>query len=479
MRQLFLFTFLLYFGVYSAQTIDLRRDTTPSPFQKADAGAMTFGDIDNDGDDDLIITGKGTPLRDPAETTLYINNGSGNFSAVMGAPLEQVYGGAVGFSDVDNDMDLDLLITGSTLGGFRSAKLYQNDGTGSFSLVSGTPFIPNWGGDFAFGDIDGDGDTDVVMTGIDQQDNAIAKLYENQNIGSGTFVEITGIGLEAVGNSAVEFIDIDKDNDLDIILAGENNQGNRVTHLYTNDGNGNFTLVANTPFDAVDGGDIAIADTDKDGDMDILISGSTGVNGSISKLFLNDGSGTFNLLAGTPFYGAQAGETDFADFDNDGDMDVLITGFGAAIISNVYENLGGNDFVLADSLAGAYASSTAIGDLDGDQDLDIVIGGTSFTAPIRGTKVYYNETPIQTNVEAGISSLVQLYPNPSKGFFQLKSAEPLTADVHIFNTQGQCVYSNKKVNISNLSIELQQPAGLYILVISSKNLGSTHRLILK
>jgi hypothetical protein len=439
---------------------------------------MTFGDIDNDGDDDLIITGKGTPLREPIETTLYRNDGAGNFSVVMGAPFEAVFGGAVGFADIDNDMDLDLLITGSNQGGWRTANLYLNDGMGNFSLVSGTPFTANWGGDFDFGDIDGDGDIDIVMTGIDQQDNALTKLYENQNIGSGTFVEITGSGLEAVGNSAVEFVDIDNDNDLDIILAGENNQSNKVTHLYTNNGSGSFSLVANTPFDAVDVGDIAIADTDMDGDDDILISGD-GANGIISKLYLNDGTGSFTLLTGTPFAGASAGETDFADFDNDGDMDVLITGFGAAIISNVYENLGGNDFVLADSLAGAYTSSTAIGDLDGDQDLDILIGGTSFTAPIRSTKVYYNETPIQTNVEAGISTQVQLYPNPSNGFFQLKSAEPLTAELHIFNTQGQCVYSIKKVNISNLPIELQQPAGLYILVISSKNLSSTYRLILK
>ena len=155
-------------------------------------------------------------------------------------------------------------------------------------------------------------------------------------------------------------------------------------------------MVANTPFEGFSAGDIAIADSENDGDEDVLISGQLENGGAISNLYLNDGTGTFSLLSGTPFPGTFLGETAFADFDNDGDLDVFIVGTGLggilsnSIIANVYENQGLNNFVLADELIGAYLSSCAIGDIDGDNDLDLVVGGTSVGSPTRATRMYVN-----------------------------------------------------------------------------------------
>jgi hypothetical protein len=476
LSTLFSLSLLFLFSPTSlAQGISFAPASPAPTFQDADAGAMAFADVDQDGDMDLLLTGKGGPIK----TTLYLNDGSGNFSEVMNAPFEPVFGGAVGFADIDNDNDLDLLITGNPQLGDRSAKLYENDGSGNYSLVSGTPFEPNWGGDLAFGDIDNDGDADLVMTGINEQDQGLTRLYENQNVGSGVFVEITGSPLESVGNSAVEFIDFDNDNDLDIILAGENNQGTNVTHLYANNGMGSFSLLANTPFDGVQSGDIAIADTDQDGDEDILISGEVSGGMAISKLYLNDGMGGFSLLTGTPFLGASTGETDFADFDNDGDMDVLITGFGTAIISNIYENLGSNGFALADSLPGAYASSTAIGDMDGDNDLDIVIGGTSFTLPARSTKTYLNQSPGANSISQQQSlSGVSLFPNPSRGVFQVKAERQQMLSIQVYSASGKRVYQARQVP-ANSPIHLNQPPGLYLALISFKGVTSRQKLILQ
>ena len=259
-------------------------------------------------------------------------------------------------------------------------------------------------------------------------------------------------------------------------MLGENDNDVSLIKLYANNGSGVFTEVTNTPFNNEKIGDVAIADTDNDGDLDVLISGEVGN----SELYSNDGTGTFSLVTGTPIPGAIAGETDFADFDNDGDVDVLITGVGnGGIISNIYENLGGNNFILADSLAGAYLSSTAIGDINGDNLADVVIAGTSFTAPIRGTKTYLNIT--QTTVGfANEQSLqtVSIYPNPSSGIINIDCEQKVGSSIKVFNTIGELVYSDDNLN-PNRPIQLKQSPGLYMVIIKTNNLTSTHKLIFK
>ena len=170
--------FLFYFGMTTAQPIILEQPTPAVQLQDADVGSMAFGDIDNDGDNDLIITGKGGPVK----STLYENDGNGNFAEVTGTPIVNVNGGTVGFEDVNGDDFLDLLITGSTSSPTPTANLYLNDGTGNFILATGTPFEPSSGGDFAFGDVDNDGDKDVLITGYDASNSGFSKLYLNNRL---------------------------------------------------------------------------------------------------------------------------------------------------------------------------------------------------------------------------------------------------------------------------------------------------------
>ena len=92
-----------------SQSINFQLDTTQI-FQDADVGAMAFADVDNDGDMDLLIIGKGGPIL----TKLYLNNGSGSFTALSNPSLVNVFNGDVKFLDADNDGDLDVFITGST-----------------------------------------------------------------------------------------------------------------------------------------------------------------------------------------------------------------------------------------------------------------------------------------------------------------------------------------------------------------------------
>ena len=470
MKNTILLLILLAFGVCTAQTIDLEFASPGPQFQEADVGSLAFGDIDNDGDLDFIATGKGGPVK----TTLYSNDGDGNFSEILGTPFIAVFGGKVAFEDLNNNGFLDLLITGSNSGGTKTVNLYMNDGSGSYNLETNIPFEPNWGGDFAFGDVDNDGDPDVLMTGVNATDSGFTKLYLNN--GLGVFTEAPGTPFEDLGNSSVAFIDIENDNDKDVIIAGINNSDILNTKLYTNDGSGNFTLVANTPFGNFQSGDIAIGDSDNDGDQDILISGGSENNTNISNLYINDGTGTFSLLAGTPFPGTQVGASDFADFDNDGDLDVLIVGAGTEVLAHIYENQGSNSFALIDTLYGAYLSSTAIGDIDGDNDLDLVIAGTSFEAPFRSTKTYINTTNILSIASEESLSKVSIYPNPATNSVYINSSEVIDI-ITLYTILGQEVYSKKGAS-NGLEINLSNhPSGTYIVKLQTQGSIQSMKLI--
>lgn len=480
MKKIILLIPFLYFSVCMAQSIDFQ-EVIPSPISEdGDFGSIDFADVDDDGDADLITSRK-------FKTTLYKNDGAGNFTEVLGTPFVGVFGGTTKFADVDKDGDADVLITGQDNRPVQFANLYLNDGLGNFSLMPGTPFPPTLSGDFEFADVDNDGDQDVLMTGYIRgggplgTDIGFAKLYINN--GSGGFSEAMGTPFESVKTSSVAFIDIDNDDDLDVLIAGENDSENPVTRLYLNDSLGNFTLVANTPFPPFSQGDISIADTDNDGDMDVFICGMDSSYTPISKLFKNDGTGTFSELTGTPFPGIFLGTSDFADFDKDGDVDLLLTGTAAGggvsgFITNIYENKGANSFMLADSLVGVAYSSTAIADMDGDQDLDLVVAGGSFFG--NQTRTYRNLNPMRTAIDDEATSLSpSIYPNPSDGLLYVELHGAATATIEVFNTTGKLVYVNEHVQALNDPIQLNLPAGLFVVIIKTQYRTTTHKLVVK
>lgn len=110
----------------------------------------------------------------------------------------------------------------------------------------------------------------------------------------------------------------------------------QVSLLYTNDG-GNFTLVEDTPFMGLAGGDVAFSDVDGDGDDDVLITGHS-FNSPYSKMYVNEG-GIFSEA--TSLTGVRDGSIAFSDIDGDGDEDIVITGVNSSSdeICKLYENV--------------------------------------------------------------------------------------------------------------------------------------------
>jgi hypothetical protein len=464
-----------------AQSIDLQEDTTVDNLYDSRQGSCAMSDIDNDGDLDLIITGADAQLTN-RKTTLYTNDGMGNFTEVIETGLSNwSEGGKIAFADVDGDADQDLLLTGRDGSPTYYAHFYLNDGSGNFIADTNQPFEPSIGGNLEFADIDNDGDHDLFMTGYDNNNLIFSKLYQND--GTGEFSEVTSTPFISEGGSASAFFDMDNDNDLDLILAGGNNNDEKKTTLYINDGAGNFSLVSNTPFENVSLAAIAIGDSDNDGDIDVLINGENDAFETICQLYLNDGTGAFNPLAGTPFIQTAVGTVDFADFDNDNDMDVLVTGSvaGQTFAAHIYENQGMNNFGLVDILETLYLSSTALGDIDNDNDLDaIIIGIAQLSNDIHKPRVYENMLTTLSTGTAGIGfkENIKLYPNPTAGIFKIQTNQTLTGSIKIYNLIGELVFSEENLNPSD-QFTLQQPSGIYLVVVKTMNSTSISKLIIK
>ena len=438
------------------QSIIVELDTTQT-LQNSDAGAVACADIDLDGDIDLLITG-----TSPVTSTLYENDGNGQFTAISQPAIVNVYTGASEFADVDNDGDMDLLMTGTTSSPAATANLYINDGTGNFTILAGTTFEASYGGDIDFGDIDGDNDADLIMTGKNASGNIFSKLYLNNGMGSYTLAN--GTPFTAVWKSAAEFIDIDNDNDLDLLICGEDASNTSTTNLYKNNGSGSFSLETGIPFDNVNLGDIAFADTDNDGDQDILLTGVNDSSQYIAKLYINDGN-SFSLLPNTPFPGTSLHSSSFADFNNDGKLDLLHLGNSSdGLIGHIYENLGSNNFVLADSaLSGSYNGSNIVADLNGDNLSDIVTTGTSFTAPIRAPKIYFNQTPtVSVNEFFDEKFNVTIFPNPSNGLINIETNLTSKTDVEIYDMTGRLILKERFFKRSHV-IHLEKAHGIYVV----------------
>ena len=141
---------------------------------------------------------------------------------------------------------------------------------------------------------------------------------------------------------------MENDGDQDVIISGVQANDTKLTRLYLNDGLGNYSVDTNTNFEQLSADDIDVADTDNDGDLDILMSGTTDAFDVRTILYLNEGDGEFTELTTVDLQQTFAGTNAIADLDNDGDQDILIVGSQAGGLPNifniVYENLGNNEF---------------------------------------------------------------------------------------------------------------------------------------
>ncbi|MBC6425328.1 MAG: VCBS repeat-containing protein, partial [Ekhidna sp.] len=149
------------------------------------------------------------------------------FTEKSATPFPRVERSSIAFSDVDGEKGPDVLITGWA-GSKRIAKLYLNDGSGNFTeKTMGVDFPGVEYSSIAFADVDGENGPDVLITGINNDFERIAKLYVND--GSGNFTEKTmGVDFEGVQYSSIAFADVNKDGHQDVLITGQNNASERI-----------------------------------------------------------------------------------------------------------------------------------------------------------------------------------------------------------------------------------------------------------
>ncbi|MDO9527125.1 MAG: FG-GAP-like repeat-containing protein [Gemmobacter sp.] len=259
----------------------------------------------------------------------------------------------------------------------------------------------------AFADIDGDGDLDLVVGGL------FTGLQSFENNGLGGFTPLTGasnpfIGVAFGSDSVPSFIDLDGDGDIDALVGG--NDG--TLRAFANNGLGSFTELvgAANPFNGVDVGSSSspgVVDIDGDGDMDVVVGSDIGW----LSFLINNGAGAFTNETGLadPVGGLLVGyETAprFFDFDEDGDMDMLVGVSTGNVL--IYENDGAGAFSrvadganpLTEPVRSAIFSLDTIPsflDVDGDGDIDIVVG-----AAFGELRVVTNTAPLGVVINIGV-----------------------------------------------------------------------------
>ena len=399
-----------------------------------------WGDYDNDGFPDLFVTQYG-------RNVLYHNNGNGTFTdvtdkaRVAGTESGAFHSGAT-FFDYDRDGRLDLYVGSYValgdkrycdLGGVLSScapsvyrgspdALYHNNGNGTFTNVTAAAKIYQPGGknlSVGAADYDNDGWPDLFVA----NDGLDAYLYHNER--NGTFKEIgvvSGMALTAQGRvmaaMCISLGDYDNDGWLDLYISDFQRSSD---HLWHNEGAGFFAEVSDQAgitrptHDVLSFGG-GFFDYDNDGRLDIFIA-----NGHVypeveqsspaihyrqtNMLFHNEGNGKFvetTKLAGSGFQTPYVGRgVAFADFDNDGFMDVVVANNGDPPLLLHNSGVNGNHF-LNFKLVGTKSNRDAMG-----ARVKVVAGGLSQIREIAGGGSYLSQSDLRANFGLGKISRVE------------------------------------------------------------------------
>ena len=364
--------------------------------------ALDAGDFDADGDLDLFAAGG---QSGPLASTLFANDGSGDFTSTWVSSPEAGINLSAAFADADGDGDLDVAMSRF---GLAPDALLLNQGVQLQHANTMDAGDAAFGGDLA--DYDFDGDLDLVYAGAD---GLGAHIWQNQ--GDGSFVDVwqsdgnldarsacwgdfdgdgdldlgvtdSSLGLTiyqtgvlggtptsapmwSLGSSDQPWdcgwADVDGDGDLEIAIA--NNDGNDA--IYQWDGGTAFTELWNSSTTGPQfSAGLDWADWDADGDPDLLISAWAF---DTTHVFRNDGNGTFTSAASIT---ASAFDGRWADVDGDGFPDVVLAGDDSTPVQVLMNNGGGGLVLGWSSGQGHEAVAVRPFDFDGDGDLDLAIG---------------------------------------------------------------------------------------------------------
>jgi len=292
------------------------------PRTRRDSEDIAIGDFDGDGDPDALFVSE-----DDRVNELFVNDGEGTFTDGSAAiPVQGTSNAVVGLA-LDDDGRPDVVIGNA---GPNTALL------GGAPFVDATDRLPDTSEttqDLEAGDVDGDGDLDLVVA--NESDNA---LWLDD--GGGRFRVAEG-ALEARASPEetreAELGDVDGDGDLDLLFANIRflvGGADRANRLLLNDGGGRFTT-APFPVDDDDTFDVELLDLDGDGDLDAVTANLDSLSGRPAaapyRVYANDGQGGFTEATAQFFPASAVGngfDIEGADFTGDGGLDLFLCSRG-------------------------------------------------------------------------------------------------------------------------------------------------------
>jgi hypothetical protein len=373
--------------VYLEESFRLPADTSLPGTSSTDVDLI---DVDADGDLDLFVA-EGTDSPAPRPNRLMLNDGTGFFVDVSGSHLPATAPAnstKADWGDVDGDGDVDAIVANL---GPEQLLLNTGNGMfvdGSAQLPASPPLLQDITADARFADVDGDGDLDVLLANENPFDPRPLGGGQNRiliNDGRGVFSDGTTARLPAATDQTGAMVpgDIDGDGDLDIVVL---NRGQDV--VLVNDGTGVFRDETAARFPATTdtsrGG--GLADLDGDGDLDLVVANSR--NEPVA-LYRNSGGRFVAASFGiSPGEGETLTGLELVDLDGDGDLDVYLPNAGPFRAGHGFD--GGFDRYAENNgharfrertghyFAGVADPTTdaAFGDIDGDGDLDLVVGNS-------------------------------------------------------------------------------------------------------
>ncbi|MCX8108276.1 MAG: FG-GAP-like repeat-containing protein, partial [Verrucomicrobiae bacterium] len=349
-------------GAVTSQVARLEVDPTLPTFTKITSDPLVnegkkdyravWGDYNGDGYLDVAIVGGYWASSAPSDSALYRNRGDGTFVAMAPNPFApSTYGLCANWVDLENDGDLDLWV------GVNEAYAPQclvNKGDGTFNrLTASTNWIENGGkvrgGLQAWADYNGDGLVDVAVVPFGHSVATTLPISLLRNLGGGRLAVVTNSPLSEVAKESwsASWIDIDNDGDPDLIC------GCRSPAVFRND---NGTLIPvpemDKPFASSNFYFDYYADFDNDGKLEVLVVTWSGR----LQLWRNNSPAGWTLLEG-PQYAALnqlylpdgSGAVAWGDYDNDGDLDLFICAgnYGTTERNRMFINNGANGFVEA------------------------------------------------------------------------------------------------------------------------------------
>ena len=303
---------------------------TEQDFTRVYDGDLSWVDLNKDGWLDLVVSG----FNQTAITKVYINNNGESFQeSTSDWGIPNAYRSVMSWGDLDNDGDIDLAMSGLLESGdnFFHTGYLRVDGEERFipTLIG---YFSAINGDHAIADFDQDSDNDVIFSG--EYGNEIRSQIKLNSFISPSDPKYDNIPLKysrdieenipvALTNSSIETYFNQVNKELSYILMGRDSNDELKVVVRSV---GGLDRENSTPAIALENGDIAVGDINNDGFNDFLYTGEDSNGSAVTKLFYTDGSKTYE--SDFNFVGLRESTAEFVDYDSDGDLDIFLTGLG-------------------------------------------------------------------------------------------------------------------------------------------------------